>query len=78
MLDDLGSQATRPWVQEKLYQLINYRYNAGLPTVITTADALEEIDARLRARLMDRELVTITPITVPSYKGKTSRKRSKR
>jgi DNA replication protein DnaC len=78
VLDDLGSQSTRPWVQEKLYQLVNYRYNAGLPTVVTTADALEEIDARLRARLMDRELVTIAPITVPSYKGKTSRKRSKR
>ncbi len=78
VLDDLGSQATRPWVQEKLYQLVNHRYNAGLPTVITTADALDEIDARLRARLMDRELVTIAPITVPSYRGKTTRKRPKR
>jgi len=78
VLDDLGSQATRPWVQEKLYQLVNYRYNAALPTVITTADALEEIDARLRARLMDRSLVTITPITVPSFKGKKARKRTKR
>ena len=78
VLDDLGSQSTRPWVQEKLYQLVNYRYNAALPTVITTADALEEIDARLRARLMDRSLVTIAPITVPSFKGKKVRKRSKR
>jgi DNA replication protein DnaC len=76
VLDDLGSQATRPWVQEKLYQLVNFRYNAALPTVITTADALEEIDARLRARLMDRGLVTIAPITVPSFKGqKKSKKR---
>jgi DNA replication protein DnaC len=78
VLDDLGSQATRPWVQEKLYQLVNYRYNAELPTVITTADALEEIDARLRARLMDRSLVTIAPITVPSFKGKLAKKRRKR
>jgi DNA replication protein DnaC len=78
ILDDLGSQATRPWVQEKLYQLVNYRYNAELPTVITTADALEEIDARLRARLMDRNLVTIAPITVPSFKGKSPQKRRKR
>ncbi len=78
VLDDLGSQATRPWVQEKLYQLVNYRYNAALPTIITTADSLDEIDPRLRARLMDRELVRIAPITVPSYKGKSPRKRSKR
>ena len=78
VLDDLGSQSTRPWVQEKLYQLVNYRYNAALTTVITTADALEEIDPRLRARLMDRSLVTITPITVPSFKGKSTHKRKKR
>jgi DNA replication protein DnaC len=78
VLDDLGSQATRPWVQEKLYQLVNYRYNAALPTVITTADALEEIDARLRARLMDRGLVTIAPITVPSFKGKAAPKSRRR
>ena len=77
VLDDLGAQASKPWVQEKLYQLINFRYNAALPTVITTADSLEEIDPRLRARLMDRRLVTILPITVPSYKGeRRKRKRS--
>ena len=69
ILDDMGSQAAKPWVQEKLYQLYNYRYNAELPTVITTADALEEIDPRLRARLMDRRLVRIAPITVPAYRG---------
>ncbi len=79
VLDDLGSQATRPWVQEKLYQLVNYRYNAALPTIITTADSLDEIDARLRTRLMDRGLVTISPITVPSFKGqKKSKKRGAR
>lgn len=69
ILDDMGSQAAKPWVQEKLYQLYNYRYNAELPTVVTTADALEEIDPRLRARLMDRRLVRIAPITVPAFRG---------
>jgi len=36
ILDDFGEQSTTPWAQEKLYQVINYRYNALLPTVITT------------------------------------------
>ena len=27
---------TPPWAAEKLYQILNYRYNAELPTVITT------------------------------------------
>ena len=78
VLDDLGSQAAKPWVQEKLYQLINHRYNAGLPTVITSANTLDEIDPRLQARLMDRRLVRIAPITAPSFRGKETRKRSKR
>jgi DNA replication protein DnaC len=78
VLDDLGSQAAKPWVQEKLYQLINFRYNAGLPTVITTVDTLDEIDARLQSRLMDKRLVQIAPITAPSYRGTGTRKRGKR
>jgi DNA replication protein DnaC len=75
ILDDMGSQAAKPWVQEKLYQLYNYRYNAELPTVVTTADALEEIDPRMRARFMDRRLVRIAPITVPAFRGGSSRPR---
>jgi DNA replication protein DnaC len=67
VLDDLGTQSTTPWVKEKLYQLFNYRYNAKLPTVITTADNLEEIDSRLRSRMLDTRLCKIYAITAPSY-----------
>ena len=28
VLDDFGEQSTTPWAKEKLYQVINYRYNA--------------------------------------------------
>jgi DNA replication protein DnaC len=69
VLDDLGSQATRPWVQEKLFQLINYRYNAELPTVITTANKLEDIEPRLRTRFFDKSICLIKGITAPNYKG---------
>ena len=78
VLDDLGTQAMKPWVREKLYQLFNHRYNARLPTVITTADSLDEIDPRLRARMGDRRLVVGVSITAPSFKGKPARRRSKR
>lgn len=69
VLDDLGTQATTPWVREKLYQLFNYRYNAELPTVITTSDTWDEIDPRLRARMMDQRLCVTKPITVPPFRG---------
>ena len=41
ILDDLGAQNNSDWAQEKLYQIFNHRYNARLPTVVTTN---EEID----------------------------------
>ncbi len=69
ILDDLGTQSMTPWVREKLYQLFNYRYNAELPTVITTADAVDEMDPRLRSRMLDRRICTIYGITAPAYPG---------
>lgn len=73
ILDDLGTQSMTPWVREKLYQLFNYRYNAGLPTVITTADTLTEIDERIRSRLLDKRLCSIHALTVPAYYGVTKK-----
>ncbi|MCH7587244.1 MAG: ATP-binding protein [Chloroflexi bacterium] len=75
ILDDLGSQAMKPWVKEKLYQLFNYRYNATLPTIITSSDQFEEIDPRLRSRMRDQRLCQIKPITVPSYRGGKQRRK---
>jgi DNA replication protein DnaC len=76
VLDDLRTQSMTPWVREKLYQLFNYRYNAELPTVITTSDSLDEMDARIRSRLLDSRFCTIHAITAPGYHGlkKKSRK----
>jgi DNA replication protein DnaC len=68
ILDDLGAQSTTSWATEKLYQILNYRYNAQLPTLITTNYALEEIDLRLRSRLVDPNLVEIMPILAPDFR----------
>ena len=76
ILDDLGTQSMTPWVREKLYQLFNFRYNHKLPTVITTADTLEQIDPRIRSRMLDTRLCKIYAITAPAYLG-AMRKESK-
>ena len=78
VLDDLGTQAPTPWVPEKLYQLFNYRYNAELPTVITTSDTWDEIDPRLRARMLDQRLCVSKPITVPAFRGARPRSAGRR
>jgi DNA replication protein DnaC len=68
ILDDFGTQASTPWAQEKLYQIINYRYNAHLPTVITSALSLDEIEARFSSRMGDYRLSTVIGITAPDYR----------
>lgn len=78
ILDDLGTQSTTAWVKEKLYQLFNYRYNAELPTVITTSLTMEEWDPRLKSRLLDEQLCDIYSIDVPAYRGAVRRARHSR
>jgi len=56
ILDDLGAQSATPWAQEKLFQLINHRFNSQAPTVVTTALELEDLDDRLASRLGDPTL----------------------
>jgi len=68
ILDDLGTESSTPWAQEKLFQIFNYRYNAHLPTVITTNHELEEIPLRLRSRLVDPSLTKIVTILAPDYR----------
>jgi DNA replication protein DnaC len=73
VLDDLGAHSSTPWAQEKLFQLLNHRYNAQLPTVITTNQRLDDLDPRLRSRLQDVGLVTHFPILAPDYRtGKSA------
>jgi DNA replication protein DnaC len=69
VLDDLGTQAPTPWAGEKLFQLLNYRYNAQLPTVITTNVPLDDLDDRLRSRLGDWGLVRRFEIKALDYRG---------
>ena len=69
ILDDLGTQSATPWAREKLYQIFNERYNAKLPTVITMSGTLEELDARIRSRMLDGRLCSIYEIVAPSYRG---------
>lgn len=75
VLDDLGTESATAWAREKLYQLFNYRYNARLPTVITTAVPIDEIDPRLASRMFDSGRCTFFVLEVPGYRGGTKAKR---
>lgn len=69
ILDDLGTQSATPWAKEKLFQLLNFRYETRMPTVITTSSSLEEMDPRIRSRMLDTQRCVIHAILVPSFRG---------
>lgn len=78
VLDDLGTESATAWAREKLYQLFNYRYNAQLPTVITTATPIDELDPRLASRMLDGSRCTFFLLEAPSYRGGGKRAKSRR
>ncbi len=71
ILDDLGTQSATSWAREKLYQILNHRYVAGLCTVITTANSIDEVDPRIRSRMLDTRRCAIYAITAAPYRGQT-------
>ncbi|MDP2953182.1 MAG: ATP-binding protein, partial [Chloroflexota bacterium] len=56
LLDDLGPQGSTPWAREKLFQILDHRFHARLPTVVTTRASLDELDEWVRTRLTDPSL----------------------
>jgi DNA replication protein DnaC len=57
VLDDLGREKVTDWATERLYVLVNERYNRVLPTIVTTNYAPSELVERgydaLVSRLME-------------------------
>jgi DNA replication protein DnaC len=80
VLDDLGAQRSAQWAEEKLYQIVNYRSVAGLPTVVTTDRDINQLDAtypRIVARIADPRVGGFFAILAPHYRyGRTVRTKS--
>lgn len=70
ILDDLGTENPSPWAQEKLFQIIDYRYTQSRPTVITTNTRVEDMEDRLRSRLLDnrQKRANRCVIVAPDYR----------
>lgn len=73
IIDDLGAENPSQWAQEKLYQLIDHRYNRfDLLTVITTNNDFNLFDIRLQSRLGDQRRVEHVYLEVPDYRRQGS------
>jgi len=72
ILDDLGTESGTEWAREKMYSVLNWRYQADLPTVVVTNERLENLPPRLWDRLADDEFCTHLEIVAPSYRQRQS------
>lgn len=74
VLDDLGAENNTAWATEKLFQIINHRYNYRMPTVVTTNQQMfERMDARIASRLSDPSLSRVVTINARSRRPRTTR-----
>lgn len=64
VLDDMGAERPTEWVRERLFDIIDYRYNECLPTIITSNANIPELRQHLGDRLCDRIRSMCKTITV--------------
>lgn len=67
VLDDLGIERNSAYMQEIVYSIIDGRYRANLPMIITTNTPIEQIknpESVERARIYDRILERCFPVEV--------------
>ncbi len=63
IIDDLGAEATTQFSVAALYNLLNTRINAGIPTIINTNMSIDELRSRYDDRITSRLLGEFRPIT---------------
>lgn len=55
VLDDLGAEAPTGWVRDRLYQIINRRYEENRPIIVTTnVESLEDLERQVGPRITSR------------------------
>lgn len=65
VLDDLGAEKVSDYVMDRLYVLINGRYENDLPTIITTNRSFEDLRSQIGSRIVSRISEMCLPIEFP-------------
>lgn len=67
VLDDLGAENLTEWAQEKLDTIVSHRDNEGLPLVVTSNLALDEMPQRIASRLRRQTFGDVVFIDASEY-----------
>jgi DNA replication protein DnaC len=70
ILDDMGAEKSSDWVCEKLFEIIDYRYNQNSPLLVTTNNIPEELKKQIGARNFDRlrEMCALVTVSAKSQR----------
>lgn len=76
VIDDFGAARITEWVDEKLFELVDFRYTNELPIIFTTNITPSELKEKLDKRTIDRlnEMCNFVPVTAPSQRLYASEK----
>ena len=68
VLDDLGTEYWSEWVDETMFELVNFRYANELPTIVTSNVPLTDLQPRIQSRILDAQFVEKWVIEAPDYR----------
>ncbi len=70
ILDDMGTEKSTEWANERLFEVIDNRYNENLPIIITTNLPPEQLKKIVGDRIFDRirEVCKLYTITESSHR----------
>ena len=68
ILDDLGVEKASEWAEERIYAIVDHRYQMMAPTVVVTNLRPEMLEERIQDRLLDDDLSTVVKVVAPTYR----------
>ena len=75
VIDDLGAEKTTEWVNDRLYLIVNRRYDAERPLLVTTnLMTIEEMEQKLGKRITSR-LCEMCQLPFPEFPDEDFRKK---
>jgi DNA replication protein DnaC len=71
VLDDVSAQlSTSGYFRERFFQIFTHRFDAQLPTVLTTSADEKELDPRIKSRIFLGDHCQVHVLKVEPYRGK--------
>ena len=67
VIDDFSTRTFTAWANERLFQILNFRYNEKLPTIIASTERTGDMDPRIRSRFLNQDLCNYFELDAPAY-----------